>query len=175
MYLMNPVKVRDYFLTMMMNKLNQILNMQKIIVLIVSLTILLACKRDSIERETYDSGKVKQEKTYRSVKGDKELVKEVHYHENGQKYIEGTYKDNKRDGYWASWYDNGQLWSEGEFKDGLSDGKRTVYHKNGTLYYEGYFKMGERTGVWKFYNEAGVLTSETNYDKPAPVDQEKDL
>ncbi len=162
---MNHIKDHACFLTMMMNKSNYIDNMQKIIILLVSVVFTLACNRDTIERETYDGGQVKQEKTYKSVNGEKELLKEVHYHKNGQKYIEGNYKDNKRDGYWVSWYDNGQLWSEGEFKDGLSNGKRTVFHKNGTLYYEGYFTMGERTGTWKFYNEAGELTSETNYDE----------
>jgi antitoxin component YwqK of YwqJK toxin-antitoxin module len=150
---------------MKINKQNYTVNMQKIMILLVSITFLMGCKRESVERETYDDDKVKLERTYKTVNGEKELIKEVHFHPNGQKYIEGNYKDNKRDGYWASWYDNGQLWSEGEFKDGLSEGKRTVYHKNGTLYYEGYFKMGERTGTWKFYNEAGELTSETNYDE----------
>ncbi len=146
--------------------------MQKTLTLLLMMTIFLACGRTTTEKENYDDGKLKTEKTFKTVKGEKELVKEVHYHPNGKKYIEGNYKDNKRDGYWASWYDNGQLWSEGEFKDGLSEGKRTVYHQNGKLYYEGDFIAGERKGIWKFYNETGELINEIDYSKVKSTDKE---
>lgn len=136
-----------------------------ILALLFAYAFFTSCGKTTVEKEQYEDGKVKTEKTFKTIEGEKALVKEVHYHPNGKKYIEGNYKDNKRDGYWASWYDNGQLWSEGNFKDGLSDGKRTVYHQNGKLYYEGTFTMGDRTGIWKFYDENGNLTNEIDYSK----------
>lgn len=143
--------------------------MYRILIATVSLLFLVGCNRPKVEKENYPDGKIKSEKTYSEDGGEKKLLKEVHYHPNGKKYIEGSYKDNKRDGYWASWYDNGQLWSEGEFRGGLSEGKRTVYHPNGKLYYEGTFKAGERTGIWKFYDNTGKLINEIDYSKvPSP-------
>lgn len=139
--------------------------MQKLIITLIALAFMASCGKTSVEKEKYSDGKIKSEKTFNDENGEKELVKEVHYHPNGKKYIEGNYKDNKRDGYWASWYDNGQLWSEGEFKEGLSEGKRTVYHPNGKIYYEGTFKAGERVDIWKFYDESGKLTNEIDYNK----------
>jgi antitoxin component YwqK of YwqJK toxin-antitoxin module len=138
--------------------------MKRLLIISWALLMFVACNRTTTETEKYEDGKIKVEKTYKKVNGEKELIKEVHYHPNGQKYIEGNYKDNKREGYWASWFENGQLWSEGEFRNGLSEGKRTVYHENGKVYYEGNFKDGERVGVWRFFNDAGVLTTETDYD-----------
>lgn len=139
--------------------------MQKLLITLLAIAFLVSCGKTSVETEKYTDGKVKSEKTFKDTDGEKELMKEVHYHPNGKKYIEGNYKDNKRDGYWASWYDNGQLWSEGEFREGLSEGKRTVYHPNGKIYYEGTFKAGERVGMWKFYDENGKLTNEIDYNK----------
>lgn len=143
--------------------------MQRILVLMIAMALFVSCSKTSVEKENYPDGKLKAEKTFKTVNGEKQLIKEVHYHPNGKKYIEGSYKENKRDGYWASWYDNGQLWSEGEFKEGLSEGKRTVFHPNGKLYYEGDFKAGERVGIWKFYDDAGKMINEIDYNKvPAP-------
>lgn len=134
-------------------------------IICIALTFFAACSNTSVEKETYSDGKIKTEKVYEGEGESKALVKEVHYYNNGKKYIEGNYKNNKRDGYWASWYENGQLWSEGNFADGLSEGKRTVYHQNGKLYYEGNFINGERSGIWRFFNEEGKLVNEIDYSK----------
>lgn len=143
--------------------------MRYTLTLLILITFLAACNNTIKEEEKFDNGNIKTEKYFEENEGEKELVKEVHYHPNGKKYIEGSYKNNKREGYWASWYDNGQLWSEGNFKDGVSEGKRTVYHQNGKLYYEGSFEKGNRIGVWKFYDDNGKLVNEIDYSTtPAP-------
>lgn len=138
--------------------------MQRILIILMML-IFVSCNNNTVEKETYEDGTIKSQKTYKTNKEDKELIKEIQYHPNGKKYIEGNYKENQRDGYWASWFEDGQLWSEGNFVMGKSDGKRTVYHPNGKLYYEGVFNMDKRVGVWKFYSEAGDLVNEIDYDK----------
>lgn len=131
---------------------------------ILASLFLVSCSRTSVKKEKYENGTIKSEKTFERIDGKEHLVKEVQYHPNGKKYIEGGYKDDLRDGFWASWYDDGQLWSEGEFRNGKSHGRRTVYHPNGQKYYEGTFDMGKRTGVWVFYNEEGLKIKEVNYD-----------
>ena len=45
--------------------------------------------------------------------------KETTYYENGQKWLESTYKDGKEDGLWTTWYENGQKWLEGTYKNGV--------------------------------------------------------
>ena len=67
----------------------------------------------------------------------------VEYHENGQKWIEATYKDGKEDGLWTKWYENGQKFREGTFKDGKQDGLWTDWYENGQKSYEVTYKDGK--------------------------------
>ncbi len=50
------------------------------------------------------------------------------FYEEGQKDLEGTYKNGKRDGQWTKWYENGKKESEGTFKDGKEDGLFNVWY-----------------------------------------------
>ncbi|KAF0199358.1 MAG: MORN variant repeat protein [Bacteroidetes bacterium] len=137
--------------------------MQKLCFFLLASILLASCSNTTVKKEKYDDGKIKSEKTYQKINGREQLVKEVKFHHNGQKYVEGGYKNELRNGHWASWYEDGKIWSEGEFRDGKSHGKRTVYHPNGKKYYEGSFDMGKRIGVWLFYDEAGMKVKEINY------------
>jgi antitoxin component YwqK of YwqJK toxin-antitoxin module len=40
------------------------------------------------------------------------------YYENGQLYLDRTYKDGKLEGIWKSYYENGQLNYERNYKEG---------------------------------------------------------
>lgn len=143
--------------------------MNRLLIILLSITLLTACNKPVIKKELYDDGTVKSEKTYKKIDHKEQLVKEVVFHPNGKMYIEGNYKNELREGYWASWFQNGNLWSEGEFKAGESHGKRTVYHENGKLYYEGTFDMGKRIGVWTFFDENGVKVNQIDYEKNPDV------
>ena len=69
--------------------------------------------------EFYDDGiSPKVIKTYKESKGMLELVKAITWYENGQKWLEETYKDGKLAGKWVDWYENGEKVSEETFKDG---------------------------------------------------------
>lgn len=144
--------------------------MKRFILYLTAILLVASCSNTVVETELFDDGTVKSEKTFKKIDGREELVKEVTYHPNGNKSMEGTYKDGLKEGHWVSWYDNGVLWSEGDFRDGESHGLRKVYHPNGTLYYEGNFDMGNRVGVWHFYDDAGNLEKETDYGS---VEQQK--
>lgn len=143
--------------------------MHRLLIITLSIILFSACSKTTVKKEMYADGKLKSEKTYKKIEGREQLVKEVTYHPNGEKYIEGNYTNELRDGYWASWFPDGKLWSEGQFKAGESHGKRTVYHENGKLYYEGSFDMGRRVGVWTFYDKNGVQVNQIDYDKTPDV------
>jgi antitoxin component YwqK of YwqJK toxin-antitoxin module len=149
--------------------------MQKLFYFFLALILFVSCSRTSVKKEKFDDGKIKSEKTYQKIDGKDQLIKEVQFHPNGKKYIEGKYKDNLRNGYWASWYKDGKLWSEGEFVKGESHGKRTVYYPNGKKYYEGNFNMGKRTGIWMFYDEQGKKVKEVDFDKEPNVSEPAEL
>lgn len=140
--------------------------MNRILLFIIGAVLLMtSCNHVAVENERFDDGSVKLEKTFEKVEGKVQLTKEVAYHPNGQKYMEGAFKDELREGKWTSWYEDGTLWSEGDFKAGESHGMRTVYHPNGQLHYQGAFNEGERIGKWTFYNEEGIRINEINYDE----------
>ena len=45
--------------------------------------------------------------------------------------VQGSYKDDKRDGMWRSWYSSGQLMDEGAFIDGKPDGHHQAWNERG--------------------------------------------
>jgi antitoxin component YwqK of YwqJK toxin-antitoxin module len=46
----------------------------------------------------------------------------------------------------VGYHDNGQLFYKGDFKNGEKEGSWVTYHKNGQLYYKGDFKDGKKEG-----------------------------
>ena len=113
---------------------------------------------------TYSGGEPHLVKYYKTDKKEV-LLKKIEYWENGQKRIEGKYKNGTRHGEWIAWYDNGNLWSKANYDEGIENGVKTVWHKNGQKYYEGPIVNDERTGTWKFWNKEGELVKEVDYDE----------
>ena len=122
--------------------------MKYTLLIITALMLIVGCSESDAQQkvitvtETYNDGDVSKI-SYHKITGNKiELVKEINWHENGQKLKEGTYKDGKEDGLWTEWYKNGQKGYEGIFKDGEFDGKWTYWHENGQKWQEGTWKDG---------------------------------
>ena len=65
------------------------------------------------------------------------------WHENGQKWKEGTNKNGKKSGLWTTWYENGQKRGEGNYKDNEKDGLSTTWYENGQKWWEGNYKDNE--------------------------------
>ncbi len=130
------------------------------------LIFLFSCKEKlkKVVKETFPDGKPKKEQFF-STEGKENLVKEIEYHPNHKKKMEGGFTDNLRNGLWTAWFEDGKKWSEGYFKNGMNDSLRTVYHPNGKKYYEGSYKMDKRIGIWKFWDESGRLVKEMDFDK----------
>lgn len=57
-----------------------------------------------------------------------------------------TYKDNKKDGYYETYYPNGKIHYKGNFKDGQKDGYWEYYYDNGELESKENYIDGERIG-----------------------------
>ena len=53
-------------------------------------------------------------------------------HENGQKQLEGNYKNGNRDGLWNRWHKNGQKLAEANYVNG-KEGWRIEYDKEGEV------------------------------------------
>jgi antitoxin component YwqK of YwqJK toxin-antitoxin module len=129
--------------------------------------LLVACTSRIVQEtvESYADGSAKAVRFYKEDGRNRTLIKEILYYPNHQKYMEGEYKDGKREGKWTSWNQNGNKWSEGNFKNGLDDGLRVIYHENGKKFIEGYYKDGIKTGVWRFYDDKGIFVKEENYNQ----------
>ena len=65
---------------------------------------------------------------------------------NGNKKIEGAYKEGREYGQWIEWHENGQKWYEGTYKDGKRDELWTYWYENGQKWYEITYKDGEKVG-----------------------------
>lgn len=135
---------------------------------LLSLMTFIACSREkSIVEESYPDGSPKRICVYKGSGEDKQLIRETTYYPNKKLQMDGTYKNNQRDGQWIYWYENGSKWSEGFFREGKNDGKRITYFENGRIRYEAYYKEGIRVGKWRFFNEKGQSLQETDYSAPA--------
>ena len=135
--------------------------------LIFSMALLVSCNfENKVVEETYPDGSPKRICVYLGKGQNREMIKETTFYPNKQMQMEGTYKDNKRDGKWTYWYENGKMWSDGFFVRGKSDGKRTTYFENGKVRYEGFYKEDMRVGKWRFFDETGRLLQEADYSAP---------
>ena len=68
----------------------------------------------------------------------------VDKYENGQKKVEGTWKDGKEEGLMTRWHENGQKEAEGTFKDGKRKGLVTSWYENGQKKHEVTWKDGKK-------------------------------
>jgi antitoxin component YwqK of YwqJK toxin-antitoxin module len=104
----------------------------------VLLFALVSCTReDKVTEEKYADGSAKRICVYRGKGENREMIRETTYYENKQTQMEGTYKNNQRDGKWTYWHMNGKVWAEGTYVRGKAEGKRTTYFDNGKVQYEG--------------------------------------
>lgn len=134
-------------------------------VLVFAITTSCSQEPQKVIVQTYPDGAIELEHYYLINGQDSILVKEIGYYPQGQKRIEGSYVEKKRDGHWIYWYENGNKWSEAVYIDDIRHGRSTVWHENGKKYYEGNYSNGERVGKWQFWDEDGNLLKEIDYNE----------
>jgi antitoxin component YwqK of YwqJK toxin-antitoxin module len=140
----------------------------RIMLFLLLLTGMASCRFEhEVIDETYPDGTTKRLCVYLGKGENRELIRETTFYSNKNRQMEGTYKDQKRDGKWTYWYEDGTLWSEGMYLRGKSDGKRITYFENGKVRYEGMYKNDMRVGKWQFFDENGRLLKEVDYSAPA--------
>lgn len=129
---------------------------------------IFSCSRNTIVEdiiECYNDGNKKVVHYYQEMKnGERTMVGEAWFYQEGMKHLEGPIVDGKRNGDFKTYYKSGSIQSEGNFVNGKREGKATVYHENGKVNYEGFYKNGKECGIWKFYDENGDLYNEVNKD-----------
>lgn len=123
---------------------------------------------DSEIIDLWDNGLARKVWVYGRINNTRIAIREIQYHPDGTKSMEGGLKEGRRHGEWKSWYENGSLWSIGYFSDGLRHGKGIVFHPNGKKFIEGSYINGERAGKWMWWDENGKPITETEALKLAP-------
>jgi antitoxin component YwqK of YwqJK toxin-antitoxin module len=129
--------------------------------------LFVSCKGKTVEEiaEKYPDGTPKIVRYYNEDAQIREMTKEIRYYPNHNKFYEGEFKSNRKEGKWIVWYQNGSIWSEGFYTKGLDDGLRTGYYESGKKHFEGKYDNGKMVGTWKFWDEKGALAREIDYDK----------
>lgn len=140
--------------------------MKKFLIPILFGLLLIACKHNYTEViQTLHPDGSRQIVYYYEIHNSDSVLKMYRefYPSSSIIRIEGSIKNNERNGLWQSWREDGALWSEGNYLDGKRDGITKVYHENGTIYYSGQYKNDQRVGKWKFFSENGELLKEIDY------------
>ncbi|MDC0238936.1 hypothetical protein OAK82_01010 [Candidatus Thioglobus sp.] len=85
-------------------------------------------------------------------------------HDNGQKEIEGRYKDGRLVGKWTVWYENGQIMREENYKNGKLEGSWTKWNKTGQKVGQKNYKNGKLDGkLIEWFQFNGEIKREENY------------
>lgn len=120
------------------------------ITVLITIIISTFCSCSSLEKESIDAPKVKEEFTKEFYNGTDQLR------------FEGHKKDGKPDGFCKFYHENGKLKIEAHYQFGKFEGFYKSFYSNGQLKEEGHFQLGEKTGLWKFFSEEGKLLWEEN-------------
>lgn len=118
-------------------------------------------------------GKIEKVTQYKMIGDQKDVVKETRYYSNGNKQIEGGYKNGQRDGHWLYWFENGNMQSDGYFTSGVRTGEAKVWDESGKQIYTGFYKKGKPDGIWYIYNKKGEKESEIIYKDGAILKQNR--
>ena len=109
----------------------------------------------------YDNGALKTKGAFNS-----DYKKEgpwVFYYDNGELKEKVNYKNGDQVGLAEGWWDNGNRWYNETFVDNKTDGVQTLYYFNDNVNSITTYKADKKNGPEKSYNSDGELTYTTNY------------
>jgi len=89
----------------------------------------------------------------------------------GQFDSKGSLKKGKKNGKWVHWHSNGQKWVEANWRDGKKDGLWTVWRKDGSKKYEENWKSNKEEGSWTWWNSDGSIDLEGAWKDGKPYDE----
>ena len=91
--------------------------MKKLLLIILPLLLIIGCS--SSEPINFENTLEVRDSVFYTKDKNKPYNGEVFsLHENGGKKENGILKDGKRNGLWTGWYENGQKWLEKTYKNG---------------------------------------------------------
>ncbi len=88
----------------------------------------------------------------------------VSWYPNGQRQIEGEYRNDVQVGKFTWWYANGQKALEGAYVDGEQQGKWVWWHENGQKSVQGEYAKGDPTRHWTWWGEDGMVARSSQMD-----------
>lgn len=91
----------------------------------------------------------------------------IYYYSNGNKKMEGAYRDNLRTGMWKFYdYEDGMVHKEEQYAGDSLDGPARYYSsRTKKVTREGNHVNGKEEGLWKEYNSDGSMSGEVTYVK----------
>jgi uncharacterized protein len=95
------------------------------------------------------------------------------FDKNGNIESRTTYKNNKRNGLYVSYYPNKTIKSEGNYVNGKQEGLWKYYFEDGTLKQKGIYLNDEKDSIWINYHENGKVFKIKNLMNDTPVDTSK--
>ena len=129
--------------------------MKIIFLYLIIITLFYSCEskiKKSIDK-TFSDGKPAKISYLDTTNEKNDTISKEEFWANGNRRIQGGFKDNLRDGEWTYWFENGNVWSKGSFKKGLSEGKFDVYNEDGSRYMQSSYKSGKPDGIWIFFDK----------------------
>ncbi len=92
------------------------------------------------------------------------------WYENGQLFVEYSYKNERRDGMQKKWYDNGQLMQLYNYKNGKLEGLQTKWYSDGQLRAEWNYSQDQLHGYSKEWYSNGQPKFVKKYDYGVLID-----
>jgi len=129
---------------------------------------------DNASRATFDwwNGTVS---TSDNPKADKDLKHGawVAYYRNGQKTVEGEYREDQPHGKFTWWYESGQKQAEGSYQNGREHGVWHTWHSNGMRESRQEFDRGVLTGTKVRWTSEGQLVEVRHIGQGPPQSADK--
>jgi antitoxin component YwqK of YwqJK toxin-antitoxin module len=124
-----------------------------------------------VDSDKYPDGKLRYERQIARYSDD-HYVSDGFYHEfypNGEKFVEGQYKNGRQDGQWTYYHENGKVQRTVNFSGGQPDGNWEIFNAEGVVVAKRGYKAGKRDGTWVVFDESGKqpLREETYADGKA--------
>lgn len=86
-----------------------------------------------------------------------------YYNDLGIRYMSGQYHQNKKTGWWQTWYPSGTIKDSVLFNNDLPQGIGVRYFASGTIESRGAYKEGKLDGDWTWYHENGQVATREKY------------
>lgn len=112
-----------------------------------------------------ETGQMTQSFTYADKKLKIKSGKSVEWYDNGNKYCEGEYKNNEKEGLWQFFdFDNGSLVRYGNYLNGKEDGLWKTVDSLGHTTSEHTYKDGKLHGPFQVFDKHGSLIEKGSYE-----------